>query len=143
MMGRTRCNYILDRLYNFNNTRKPDPTMGASTLSDLRKKCPPKVKKGQSNPLILLNPNNGLNKFTNTYYSRVLANKSVLGVDQQLRFGDDTYQLTQEYATGFEDLRREFALSISRMGGLKVLTGNKGEIRRNCRMANKNNPNIK
>ncbi|MFS7978366.1 putative hem peroxidase [Helianthus anomalus] len=33
MMGRVRCINILDRLYNFNNTGKPDPTMEESTLS--------------------------------------------------------------------------------------------------------------
>lgn len=91
---------------------------------------------------MFLNPDNGPNyKFTNTYYSRVLANKAVLGVDQQLRFGkgNDTYELIEEYANGlkgFENLRKEFALSITRMGSIKVLTGKRGEIRLNCRVRN-------
>ncbi|CAK9171009.1 unnamed protein product [Ilex paraguariensis] len=138
-MGKAHCSYILDRLYNFNNTGKPDPSMKKSLLTNLRKQCPPKSKTGQSNPLVFLNPDNGPNyKFTNSYYSRVLSHKSVLAVDQQLLYGSSngTKQLTNQYAGSFEDFGEEFALSISRMGGLKVLTGNKGEIRRNCRSTN-------
>ncbi|KAA8531440.1 hypothetical protein F0562_006207 [Nyssa sinensis] len=143
-MGRTNCRYILDRLYNFNNTGKPDPTMKKSFLDEMRKQCPPRVKKGQSDPLVFLTPDYGPSySFTNTYYARVLANESVLEIDQQLLFNDDTNQLTQEFASSFENFRKTFALSISRMGGLKVLTGNKGEIRRNCHFTNKNNPNGK
>ncbi|KAI3828974.1 hypothetical protein L1987_03087 [Smallanthus sonchifolius] len=95
---------VLDRLYNFNNTGKPDPTMEESTLSYLRKECPPKLK---------------------------------LGVDQQLRYGGDTYDLTDEFASSVEDFKGEFAFSMSRMGGLKVLTGTNGQIRLNCRTVNK------
>lgn len=137
MMGRTRCSSILDRLYNFNNTGKPDPTMELATLSYLQKQCPEKVTLGQPNPLINLNPDNPTHKFTNSYYSRVLENKSVLGVDQQMRYGGDTYDLTIEYAKGLEDFKGGFAYSMSRMGGLKVLTGTKGEIRRICSAINK------
>ncbi|KAK3022528.1 hypothetical protein RJ639_046744 [Escallonia herrerae] len=135
-MGKTNCSYILDRLYKFNNTGKPDRTLRKPVLQDLRKQCPRQLH-GQSNPLVYLNPDNGRDyKFTNTYYSRVLASESILAVDQQLRFGGDTYQLIEEYAGSFENFRKQFALSISRMGGLKVLTGNKGEIRRHCRFPN-------
>lgn len=137
-MGKTHCSYILDRLYNFNKTGKPDPTMEISLLNDLRKQCPPK----RSNPLVFLNPDNGPDyKFSNSYYSRVQANKAVLGVDQQLRYGNgnDTNELIDEYAnkvTGSGNFRESFALSITRMGGIKVLTGTRGEIRRNCRVRN-------
>ncbi|XP_071703718.1 probable peroxidase 26 [Rutidosis leptorrhynchoides] len=136
MMGRTRCSNILDRLYNFNNTGKPDPTMEPTTLTSLQKQCPKKVKLGQPNPLINLNPENPNNKFTNSYYKRILANKAVLGVDQQLLYGDDTHDLTDEFVKGLEDFKGGFAYSMSRMGGLKVLTGTQGEIRRNCHVIN-------
>ncbi|KAF2321996.1 hypothetical protein GH714_005317 [Hevea brasiliensis] len=72
-----------------------------------------------------------------TFYKRVLSYKSVLGVDQQLLFSNDTLEITQEFAAGFEDLRKSFALSMNRMGNINVLTGNAGEIRRNCSVVNK------
>ncbi|XVE81010.1 hypothetical protein DITRI_Ditri15bG0028200 [Diplodiscus trichospermus] len=137
-MGRTHCSFIEDRLYNFNNTGKPDPSIKASFLSEMRKLCPPRLKKGQRDPLVFLNPSSGSTyRFTNSSYSRVLNNEAVLGVDQQLLFNDDTKQITKEFAAGFEDLRRSFALSMSRMGNIKVLTGKQGEIRKHCRFTNK------
>ncbi|KAL6342423.1 hypothetical protein AAG906_009096 [Vitis piasezkii] len=136
-LGRTHCSYIEDRLYNFNGTNKPDPSMDTSFLAEMKKKCPQRVKKGQPDPLVFLNPESGSSyNFTNSYYSRILSHKAVLGVDQQLLFGDDTEQITEEFAAGFEDFRRSFALSMSRMGNLQVLTGSQGEIRKNCRVRN-------
>lgn len=141
-MGRTHCRFIRDRLYNFKNTSKPDPSMDKSLLKDLRQQCPPSVPNGKEDPLVYLNPKNGPKyKFTNTYYKQVESHRSVLGVDQQTIWGN--YSLVDAYAKYFEQFRREFALSINRMGGLKVLTGKKGEIRQNCRFTNAKNPSIK
>lgn len=136
-MGQTHCSFIVDRLYNYNGSGKPDPSMSATLLETLRRACLPR-KKGQTDPLVYLNPQSGSNyNFTESYYRRILSHEAVLGVDQQLRYGDDTEQITEEFAVGFEDFRRSFALSMYRMGNLKVLTGNQGEIRRNCRFTNK------
>ncbi|KAG9142972.1 hypothetical protein Leryth_006250 [Lithospermum erythrorhizon] len=138
-MGRTHCKFITDRLYNYKNTGKPDPSMDKSLLNSLRQQCPQKLKRGESDPLVYLTPESGAQfKFTNTYYKRVLSGKSVLGIDQQLITGNnDTIQIINDYADSFEQFRRVFALTISRMGGLKVLTGKNGEIRKNCRVPNK------
>lgn len=136
-MGRTHCSHIVDRLYNFNNTGKPDRSIAASFLAELRKLCP-KTQKGQTDLLVFLNPESGSNyTFTSSYFSRVLSKKVVLGVDQQLLFGDITKEIVTELQ-GFEDFRKSFALSMSRMGNLNVLTGGKGQIRRDCRYINPN-----
>lgn len=133
-MGKTHCSYVQDRLYNFNKTGKPDPTMKKSVFTDLTKQC----SKGSKNPTVELNPDNsGPNyKFTNSYYTRVLAEKSILGVDQQLKYGGESYQLIDEYSRLLEKFRRRFALSINRMAAYKVLTGSKGEIRKKCSSRN-------
>ncbi|XP_052207533.1 probable peroxidase 26 [Diospyros lotus] len=136
-LGRAHCRYIWDRLYNFNNTGKPDPSMKKSFLITMREQCPRQLKNGQSDPLIYLDPDSGPNfQFNNTYYSRVLSGESVLGVDQQLRYGRDTKEITQEFAGNQEMFRREFALAMSRMGRIQVLTGTSGEIRRVCSRRN-------
>ncbi|KAE8704452.1 putative peroxidase 26 [Hibiscus syriacus] len=132
-MGRTHCSFIVDRLYNFNNTGKPDPSMKPLSLGEMRKLCPQR-RKGQTDPLVFVNQ---ASSFTNSYYSRVLASKSVIGVDQQLLYGEDTKQITQEFAAGLEDFRKLFALFMSRMGNMDVLTGKEGEIRKNCISTNK------
>lgn len=143
-LGRTHCRNIEDRLYNFNGTRKPDPTMDPSFREEMKKKCPERVKAGQSDPLVYLNPESGEHfSFKETYYKRVLKHLAVLGIDQLLLYGNDTKEITQEFAQGFEDFRKSFALSMSRMGNLNVLTGNQGEIRVDCTCTNKDNPHLK
>ncbi|KAL2230392.1 UNVERIFIED_CONTAM: putative peroxidase 26 [Sesamum indicum] len=143
-IGKAHCSYIRNRLYNFNKTGKPDPTMSKSTLDKLRRQCPSSLKKGQEDPTVFLTDKYGPNyTFSNAYYSNVLSKDSVLRVDQQLLFNKNTSPKVLEYAGKFEEFRQGFALSMSRMGGLKVLTGKQGEIRRNCRFTNKNNPKIK
>lgn len=139
--GGAHCRYIRDRLYNFNNTRKPDPTMDPTYVKTLQKMCGPTVVKGKPDPVIPLNSNSGLTyQFNNSYYSRIQNHKAVLGVDQQLLLGPDTVEIVDEFAAGFEDLRRSFAQSMSRMGSIWALTGDKGEIRRDCRYTNADNP---
>ncbi|KAL2332234.1 hypothetical protein Fmac_019815 [Flemingia macrophylla] len=140
-MGRTHCSFIVDRLYDYNGSGKPDPSMDATLLETLRKVCPPR-KKGQPDPLVYLNPESGSNyNFTQSFYRRILSHQAVLGVDQQLLYGANTKQITEEFSVGFEDFRRSFAASMYKMGNFEVLTGNQGEIRRNCRYTNKGNPN--
>ncbi|GJR24283.1 peroxidase 60 [Tanacetum coccineum] len=39
-VGITHCSLFKDRLYNFQNTGKPDPTMDSSLLISLRSRCP-------------------------------------------------------------------------------------------------------
>lgn len=122
--------------------------MSRLLLGKLRQLCPSskkkKKKKSEKDPTVFLTDKNGdTYPFTNTYYSNVLSYDSVLGVDQQLLFNYNTSQLVLEYAEKFESFRREFTLSISRMGGLGVLTGKQGEVRKNCRLTNRNNPDIK
>lgn len=137
-MGKTHCAYIHDRLYNFNKTGQPDRSMRRSTLLKLRAQCRKSPPENEPDRSVFLTDKNGEKyRFTTTYYSNVLAHESVLGVDQQLLYNPNTTQLASEYAASREKFRKEFALSISRMGSLKVLTGNQGEIRLNCRSRNK------
>ncbi|KAK4751289.1 hypothetical protein SAY87_004771 [Trapa incisa] len=139
--GMTHCRYITDRLYNFNGTGKPDPDMNSSFRSKMSKLCPPRSK-GQPDPLVNLNQKTGSNyRFLSSYYSEILSHRGVFHLDNDLFKGNDTLQIVQEFAAGFEDFRRSFALSMSRMGNIGVLTGKQGEIRRDCRFTNAEKPN--
>ncbi|OWM91560.1 hypothetical protein CDL15_Pgr028300 [Punica granatum] len=137
----TRCRYITDRLYNFNGTGKPDPDMDPDFRAKMSKLCPPRSK-GQPDPLVDLTPGSYYN-FSSLYYSQIQSRRAVLHLDNDLLRGNDTQQIVEEFARsdeGFEDFRRSFALSMSRMGSIGVLTGNQGEIRRNCRFTNAESP---
>ncbi|XP_030470348.1 probable peroxidase 61 [Syzygium oleosum] len=131
-MGKTNCSFITDRLYNFNNTGKPDPSMDSSFLAQMRDQCPPNSKNQ-----VYLDPDSGSSySFSKFFYARVLKHEAVLGIDQQIASNNDSSQIAQEYDASFEDFRKMFALSMSRMGNIKVLTGNQGQIRENCRVVN-------
>lgn len=143
-LGKVRCRYIMDRLYNYKGTGKSDPSMAKSLRDKLVKQCPKTRKKGEHEGLVYLNPDAGSNYvLDNNYYTRILNKKGVLGVDQQLLYGNETLQLTLEYAVGFQDFKLELALAMARMGEIGVLTRSHGEIRRHCGYTNKDNPFIK
>ncbi|XP_039161325.1 probable peroxidase 61 [Eucalyptus grandis] len=132
-LGKTNCSVIADRLYNFNKTGKPDPSMDSSFLAQMRVQCPPNSKNQ-----VYLDPDSGSSySFSKSFYSRVLNHRAVLGIDQQIAANNDSSQIAQQYDGSFEDFRKRFALSMSRMGNIKVLTGNQGEIRKNCRVVNR------
>ncbi|KAL8170951.1 hypothetical protein V2J09_022755 [Rumex salicifolius] len=138
-LGGTRCRYIMDRLYNYKGTGKADPSMDKSLLNDLKKKCPKTRKRGEHEGFVNMNGESGSSRYSldMNYYKRVLSQKAILGVDQQLVYGNETLQLTQEYAVdGFNDYKLELALAMARMGEIGVLTGSQGEIRRDCRYTN-------
>ncbi|KAM6566700.1 probable peroxidase 61 [Cannabis sativa] len=143
-LGRTHCRNIEDRLYNFKGTKRPDPTMKPELVQSLRKQCPERLRKGQSDPLVYLNPESGSHySFTESFYRRVNNNQAILGVDQQLLYREDTKDLTDQFAASLQDFKLSIALSMNRMGNINVLTGNQGEIRRTCSITNKDNPLLK
>ncbi|GFY92762.1 peroxidase superfamily protein [Actinidia rufa] len=122
----------------FQQYRKARPQHEEIIPKGNEKAKPAKIEVQPMRSLPYLNPVSGPNyKFTNIYYSRVLSGESVLGVDQRLQFGMDTKQISKEFAEDRADFRSSFALSISPMGGRRVLTGDKGQIFLNCRYVNK------
>ncbi|RWW24675.1 hypothetical protein GW17_00011030, partial [Ensete ventricosum] len=133
-LGVTHCRYVHDRIYNFNDTGLPDDLMDCRFARQLAKTCPYRYPPGQPDPTVFLNPRSGGNfTFESSYYSRVLDNQAVLGIDQQLVTSKDGVRIASEFAYEFDDFKRYFALAISRMGSVGVLTGSQGEIRRSCR----------
>ncbi|KAL3752650.1 hypothetical protein ACJRO7_000112 [Eucalyptus globulus] len=131
-MGKTSCSFIADRLYNFNKIGKPDPSMDSSFLAQMREQGPPNSKNQ-----LYLDPDSGSSySFSKSFYSGVLNHRVVLGIDQQITANNDSSQIAEEFNASFEDFRKMFALSMSRMGNIKVLPGKQGEIRKNCRVVN-------
>ncbi|KAK3444164.1 hypothetical protein EUGRSUZ_A00043 [Eucalyptus grandis] len=128
----TGCQFIADRLYNFNKTGKPDPSVDPSFLSQLREQCPP-----NSTNQVYLNPDSGSSyNLGKTFYSRVLNHRAVLGIDQQIAANNDSYQIAQRYDASFKDFKKMFGRSMTRLGLVKLLPGDQGEVRKNCRVVN-------
>ncbi|XP_010519956.1 PREDICTED: peroxidase E5 [Tarenaya hassleriana] len=132
--GRAQCRFIMDRLYNFNNTGLPDPTLNSTYRDELRLLCP---QNGNQSALVnfdLVTPD----AFDKQYYSNLRVGKGLIQSDQELFStpGADTIQLVELYSSNSSAFFQAFVESMIRMGNITPLTGNQGEIRRNCRVVN-------
>ena len=75
--------------------------------------------------------------FDNQYYINLLSGEGLLPSDQALVTDDyQTRQLVLSYAEDPLAFFEDFKNSMLKMGSLGALTGNDGEIRRNCRIVN-------
>jgi peroxidase len=94
--------------------------------------CP----KGQANNnyVYLDDPSSAL-KIDNNYYKQLLNNKGILPIDQALAFDGSTRWMVDLLANS-TDFPRLFTEALVKLGRVEVLTGKKGQIRRNCRKMN-------
>ncbi|KAL1332439.1 hypothetical protein AAHE18_11G027600 [Arachis hypogaea] len=126
-IGFAQCSSFRDRIYNDTNI---DPKL-ASYLK--LQKCP--QSGGDSN----LAPFDSTNKiFDNVYYKQLLDNKGLLHSDQELFKGNNSEsdRLVKLFTRNPVAFAKRFGHSMIKMGNMKPLTGNEGEIRINCRKVN-------
>ncbi|EAZ15082.1 hypothetical protein OsJ_30494 [Oryza sativa Japonica Group] len=83
--GRVQCQFVTDRLYNFSNTGRPDPTMDAAYRSFLSQRCPPNGPPAALNDLDPTTPDT----FDNHYYTNIEVNRGFLQSDQELKSGPE------------------------------------------------------
>ncbi|KAJ1386551.1 Secretory peroxidase [Sesbania bispinosa] len=101
----------------------------------LRSICPVTGRDNKFAPLDFQTPK----RFDNHYFINILEGKGLLGSDNVLITEDFDGKITEQvwaYASNEELFFDSFAKSMIKMGNINVLTGNEGEIRRNCRFVN-------
>ncbi|CAL0331737.1 unnamed protein product [Lupinus luteus] len=101
----------------------------------LRSICPVSGRDNRFAPLDFETPK----RFDNHYFINILEGKGLLGSDNVLISQDFDGTITKQvwaYASNEKVFFASFAKSMIKMGNINVLTGNKGEIRRNCRFVN-------
>ncbi|ESR59140.1 hypothetical protein CICLE_v10015790mg [Citrus x clementina] len=135
--GRAQCKFFSDRLYDFNKTGKPDPTLDRTLLKQLRELCP----QGGNGAVLANFDVKTPDAFDNKYFSNLRLRKGLLQSDQELFStpGADTAAIVEDFGRNQTAFFKNFVISMIRMGNLKPLTGNQGEIRLNCRRVNGNN----
>ncbi|KAK7303550.1 hypothetical protein RJT34_14457 [Clitoria ternatea] len=133
--GRAHCALFVDRLYNFSGTGKPDPTLDTTYLQQLRKICP---NGGPGTNLTNFDPTTP-DKFDKNYYSNLQGHKGLLQSDQELfsTTGADTIGIVNKFSSDRKAFFKSFKVSMIKMGNIGVLTGSKGEIRKQCNFVNK------
>ncbi|XP_062016234.1 peroxidase RIP1-like [Rosa rugosa] len=125
-IGLARCTTFRDRIYN-------DTNINAKFAASAKRNCP---SNGGDNNLQPLDATT--KKFDTVYFSSLLKSKGLLHSDQELFKGDgsDSDKLVQHYSVSPSDFWKDFSASMIKMGNIKPLTGNAGEVRLNCRKIN-------
>jgi len=139
--GRARGESIQDRLYNFSNTERPDPTLDQAYLAVLRERCPAAAAASDSSECLNdLDPTTP-DTFDNHYYANIQANRGLLRSDQAMlsapeEGAESTAPIVSRFADGQADFFQSFVTAMIKMGNIAPLTGGIGEVRRNCRVVN-------
>lgn len=132
-IGMSRCVSFRQRLYNQTGNNQPDQTLDPHYASFLRTGCP---KLGSDQNLFLLEFETPA-KFDNFYFKNLLTKHGLLNSDEVLFTQSEfTKGLVKLYAENNAIFLDQFAKSMVRMSTIKPLTGDKGEVRVNCRFNN-------
>ncbi|XP_015868739.3 peroxidase 10 [Ziziphus jujuba] len=132
-IGFAQCFTFKSRLFNFDGSGNPDPTLDASLLQNLRSVCPNQAD--SDTKLAPLDPITST-RFDNTYFRNLLNNSGVLQSDQALLGDNTTASMVINYSRFPYLFSRDFGASMVKMSNIDVLTGQNGEIRKNCRVIN-------
>ena len=138
--GRAHCSLFVGRLYNFSGTGNPDPTLNSTYLQTLRAICP---NGGPGTNLTNFDPTTP-DTFDKNYYSNLLVHKGLLQSDQELfsTTGADTIAIVNSFNSNQTLFFEAFKVSMIKMGNIGVLTGTRGEIRKQCNFVNGNSAGI-
>lgn len=131
--GFAQCFTFKPRLFDFGGSGKPDPALGSSLLQNLQKLCP--NQEASDTNLVPLDSVT-TSTFDNMYYRNLVNNSGLLQSDQALLGDNTTASLVANYSKWPVLFFRDFAVSIEKMGRIGVLTGQQGQIRKNCRAVN-------
>ncbi|KAK9757247.1 hypothetical protein RND81_01G151400 [Saponaria officinalis] len=130
-IGVAHCGTIQKRLFNFTGQGGQDPSIETSYAKTLKAKCQnPK----DTTTTLEMDPDS-FTSFDNHYYVNLKGQKGL--------FQSDAALLTNNQASGFvQDMLKknnffeQFAISVQRMGAIKVLSGGQGQIRKKCNVVN-------
>ncbi|KAF8042076.1 hypothetical protein BT93_A0622 [Corymbia citriodora subsp. variegata] len=123
-IGFAQCFTFRNRIFN-------DSNIDQALAKNLQSYCP---RTGNDANLASLDPTPA--RFDTLYYNNLLTQKGLLHSDQALSTGESALELVKSYSYNYEAFWKDFAKSMIRMGNIKPLIGNQGQIRSNCRRVN-------
>nr|UGB90603.1 secretory plant peroxidase [Sinopodophyllum hexandrum] len=124
-IGQARCTTFRAHIYN-------DTNIHASFAANRKKTCP---ASGGDNNLAPLDKQTAF-RFENNYYENLVARRGLLHSDQELFNGGSQDNLVRNYVSNNALFLSDFTAAMVKMGNISPLTGNNGEIRKNCRTVN-------
>ncbi|XP_078432924.1 peroxidase 43-like isoform X2 [Wolffia australiana] len=125
-IGTTACFFMTGRLYNFQGTRRPDPSINPMFLGTLQAICPP-----GGNGNVRLAIDNGSGQFFDAqFFSNIRAGFAVLQSDAALYSHPATRPFVDFYAVDPASFAQDFALAMVKLGRIQRVTA--GHVRRVC-----------
>ncbi|KAK7332553.1 hypothetical protein VNO80_29306 [Phaseolus coccineus] len=139
-IGRSQCRFFDNRLYNFNSTGNPDPTLNTTLLQTLQAICPNGGPGTNLTNLDLTTPD----ELDSKYYSNLQLQNGLLRSDQELfsTSGADTIPIVNSFSSNQTLFYENFKASMIKMSIIQVLTGSQGEIRAQCNFVNGNSASL-
>ncbi|GLJ51750.1 hypothetical protein SUGI_1099800 [Cryptomeria japonica] len=129
-VGRTHCVNLVERLY-----PKVDPALDPEYAVYLKGRCPTPNPDPEA-VAYSRNDRGTPMKFDNNYYNNLMKNKGLLVVDQQLHFDPRTSSYVKKMAQDNQYFFSQFSRALTILSENNPLTGNNGEIRKDCRFVN-------
>ena len=124
-LGFAQCAFVKPRLYQETNVNR-------DFAAELSYVCP---KEGGDTNLAPFDPTPAT--FDKKYFEALVDDKGLLHSDHELFLrGGPFNELILLYSRNIEKFSSDFAESMVKLGNLKPLTGDEGEIRKNCRKVN-------
>nr|GMC91363.1 peroxidase 16-like [Ipomoea batatas] len=131
-IGFSHCKHVAKRIYRFQPRSWIDPTLNLRYAFQLRQMCPLKV-----DPRIAINMDPTTpNTFDNAYFKNLQQGKGLFVSDQVLFTDRRSRNTVNFFASNNAAFHQAFAAAMTKLGRIGVLTGNLGEIRRDCTRPN-------
>ena len=131
-LGFSHCGRFSNRIYNFSPRNRIDPTLNLAYALQLRQMCPINV-----DPRIAINMDPTTPRtFDNVYFKNLQRGMGLFTSDQILFTDRRSRNTVNLFASNNAAFRQAFVAAITKLGRVGVLTGNQGEIRRDCSRPN-------
>lgn len=128
-LGFSHCNQFSKRIF---SKAGIDKTLNRQYALQLRQMCPVNV-----NPRIAINMDPTTpNIFDNAYYKNLQQGKGLFTSDQVLFTDNRSKPTVNLFASNNNAFNQAFVTAMTKLGRVGVLTGNQGEIRRDCSRIN-------
>ncbi|KAM6591449.1 hypothetical protein CsatA_014054 [Cannabis sativa] len=132
-IGFAQCSTFKKRLFNFEGSGNPDPSLDSSLIKNLKSVCP--NQDNSDTNLVALDASSS-SKFDNGFFKNLVNNSGLLQSDQALMTDNSTASMVKTYVYFPSSFFRDFGASMFKLSNLGVLTAKDGEIRTNCRALN-------
>ncbi|OVA03417.1 Plant peroxidase [Macleaya cordata] len=132
-LGAGHCLNIVDRLYNPKHDAASTNVMDKGYEILLRITCPTKVP--LTNLTFVTNDITPL-KFDNQYYQDIINGRGLFGIDSSIARDPRTVPIVKKFADDQSYFFQVFASAFVKLSWTNVLTGETGQIRRDCSRLN-------